>query len=155
MEMATSLARRSKCVRRQVGAVIISPDNSQVWVGYNGPPSEWTPAIHPILDTSCDRWCERSKLSNLGRTMASYDNCITIHAEKNALLKSDPTLRRGGKIYVTSFPCWDCAKAIANSGIIHVVTRYDRVADEHRMPRQTMDMLADSGLEVEIYDRVN
>lgn len=154
MEMATSLARRSKCVRRQVGAVIISPDNSQVWVGYNGPPAGWiTQREFGGGDGStCDNWCQRAILDG---ALPTYDNCITIHAEKNALLKSDPTLRRGGKIYVTSFPCWDCAKAIANSGIIHVVTRYDRVADEHRMPRQTMDMLADSGLEVEIYDRVN
>lgn len=147
MAVAEAMALRSKCVRRQIGAVIVSPDNSQIWVGYNGPPAGWMPTNDV---TTCEMWCERSKFN---QATAGYDNCITIHAEANALLKSDRALRRGGTIYVTSFPCWDCAKMVANSGIKKVVTRLDEERDAHRLPHRTIEMLADSGLEVGIYGR--
>jgi dCMP deaminase len=146
MAMADVMAVRSKCVRRQIGAVIVSPDNSQVWVGYNGPPADWE--LQGKLGVSCEMWCERAKFN---QGTPGYDNCITIHAEANALLKSDRASRQGGTIYVTSFPCWDCGKMIANSGIKRVVTRLDEERDAHRLPHTTIKMLGDSGLEVGIY----
>jgi dCMP deaminase len=149
MAMADAVAKRSKCTRRQIGAVIVSSENFNNWIGYNGPPASWK--LQGNLGTSCEMWCDRAKFM---QPSPDYDNCITIHAEANALLKSDPVLRKNGTIYVTSFPCWSCAKMIANSGIRKIVTRLDEEADAHRLPHRTIEMLADSGLEVGIYGRV-
>lgn len=157
MAVAQAMSGRSKCVRRQIGAVIVSTENFHTWIGYNGPPAEWKPQRStisvrggPETETQCNEWCRRAIR---GEASAAYDNCITIHAEANALLKSDPALRKGGTIYTTSFPCWDCAKMIANSGIKKIVTGYDNEADAHRLPHQTMQMLGDSGLEVVLWTK--
>lgn len=50
-----------------------------------------------------------------------YTDCPSIHAEANALLSSDRSRHEGGTIYITSDPCWSCAKMIANSGLQCVV----------------------------------
>ena len=164
MSVAHSIALRSKCVRRQIGAVIVSPDNSQIWVGYNGPPADWHPQYstgvtvtvgegrNTVQHSSCDRWCERARGLSTEAT-AGYDNCVTIHAENNALIKSDPALRRGGTIYVTSFPCFGCAKMIANSGVKKVITEFDSDRDGHRLPELSRQMLNDSAVEVLIWQR--
>lgn len=150
MNVAEAVAKRSKCVRRQIGAVIVTSDNSQIWVGYNGPPAGWVPQFIP-LGSTCEMWCPRAQQND---ATVGYDNCITIHAEENALLKSDPTLRKGGTIYVTSFPCWVCAKSIANSGLVRVVTNLDTMQDAHRLPSPTIQMLNNSGLEVAVNGRI-
>lgn len=49
--------------------------------------------------------------------------CPSLHAEANALSVCDRSQREGGTMYVTSMPCYDCAKLIANSGLKTVVYR--------------------------------
>lgn len=58
-----------------------------------------------------------------GGGSSSYANCPSLHAEANVISVCDRSQRECGTLYVTSMPCMDCAKLIANSGLWRVVYR--------------------------------
>lgn len=124
LNIARETARRSNCVRRQHGAVIVKSRRIRS-TGYNGPPSG-----HPHCDEGACPRATTDASSGWG-----YDTCIAIHAEANAILYSSPEEREGASIYITGVPCFSCAKFIANSGITEVVAEgetyedWDRVKD--------------------------
>ena len=128
MSVATAMSKRSKCVNRQVGAVIVTKENRPMAVGYNGPPAHFNTTNNMLhfgseeklatTNNSCDGFCPRGGSSDRG---PSYSNCVSVHAEANALLFADRRDYEGGTIYVTQPPCWDCAKLIANSGVAAVL----------------------------------
>lgn len=104
MQMAQTIAQRSHDDRHQVGAVVVSSDNTQVLsVGYNGNYSG---------GPDC---AESNEPGQSG----------LLHAEINALLKLDYNNPKRKILYVTLSPCAMCAKAIVNAGISEVV--YDVV----------------------------
>jgi len=143
-EIAEVVGRRSKCSLRQVGAVIVSADNSYIVVGYNGPPASWVEA-----DTdSCRDWCPRAAERDQTR---GYDNCVSVHAETNAIAKADRTRIVGGTLYVSSSVCWDCGKVVANSGVSRVLMELDLDRDKHRDPMRTIEFLQSCGLEVLVF----
>lgn len=117
LKTALVIAERSRCVNRRVGAVIVNSNNRIISTGYNG-----APARHAASKTApvCAGVCPRGGSTDRG---AEYDNCIAIHAEANALLFADRSLLEGGTIYISSPPCFGCAKLIANSGLREVVAR--------------------------------
>ena len=78
-------------------------------------------------------------------TGLSYDECLTIHAEANALMFCDRREREGGTLYVTSAICVSCAKLVANSGLGKVWVRVTE-ADAHREPKKGIRLLEDSAL---------
>lgn len=147
--MAAELARRSLCVRDQVGAVIVDRHNKVIGEGYNGPPRGFWHANKP-----CTAWCPRAATaqwqaaegpyaagavdfpewaqSGFHGPNPDYSDCPALHAEANALLMADRSLCANGTIYVTSHVCIGCAKLIANSGLTRVVVR-----SEDRDHRQT------------------
>lgn len=141
LQMADTIAQRSLCVRAKVGAVITDPTNQYVVTGYNGPPAGYQHGTQP-----CSIWCKRTTNPT---PAPDYSDCYTIHAEANALLKSDYTARKGGTIYVNSHICWGCAKLIANSGLNRVVVRASRT-DLHRDPMASYAFLMDCGLFVNL-----
>lgn len=100
MEFATHLAQRSVDPKCQVGAAIVSKDNTQVYaVGYNG-----------------DHAGGPNTRDNLQTGASGF-----IHAEINALIKCDYNATKDKVMYVTYSPCSVCAKAIINAGIKEVV----------------------------------
>jgi dCMP deaminase len=101
----------STCAKRQYFAFVLSPDGRVVGTGYNGSP----PGIGHCIDGFCPRLAEGSAPGS------SYDNCIAVHAEANALLHSDRTARMGGTIIINGPPCWGCGKEIAGSGVKRLV----------------------------------
>lgn len=111
LNIARETARRSNCIRRQHGAVIVNRRRIRS-TGYNGPPSG-----HAHCDEGACPRAQSEAASGWG-----HDNCIAIHAEANAILYSSPGERDGSTIYITGVPCFGCAKLIANSGIVEVVT---------------------------------
>lgn len=145
IQMARAIAKRSLCVRAQVGAVITDTSNRIVGEGYNNPPAGYKHGAQP-----CNAWCKR-----VGSPTPSpdYSDCVTLHAEANALLMSDRSLRLGGTIYVTSHVCYRCAVLIANSGLERVVVDTDR-ADAHRDPLASYRFLVECGLQVCLNDLV-
>jgi len=99
MEFAHTISKRSYDPRFQVGAVIVTDDNTQVLsVGYNGNysggPNE----------------AESTEPGQSGM----------LHAEINALLKMDYNNPKRKKLYLTLSPCRICAKAIVNAGVDEV-----------------------------------
>lgn len=102
---------RSKDPNTQVGACIVNDDNKIVGVGYNGLPWGCEDTEFP--------WEERQ--GNLYDTKYPY----VVHAELNAILNSVKDLK-GCRIYVSLFPCHECAKAIIQSGITEIIYEDDK-----------------------------
>lgn len=82
-----------------------------------------------------------------------YTDCPSLHAEVNALLSSDRSRHEGGTIYVTSDPCWSCAKMIANSGLDAIVTETTQQKADERGATNTYRFLEQLGITVIIHER--
>lgn len=113
MGLAHLSAMRSKDPSTQVGAVIVSGEHRVVSIGYNGFPNGCSDDEFP--------W---DREGDFGATKYPY----IVHAELNAILNSKNDLR-GCSIYVSLFPCNECAKAIIQSGISRIVYESDKYAD--------------------------
>lgn len=152
IEQALSLAKRSKCARAKVGAIITGPEGRHiVGEGYNGPPSGYQHGSQP-----CTTWCQRAGTTAenpVAELSPVYDDCPSLHAEANALMRSDHSARIGGTIYVTSHVCFGCAKLIANSGLARVYVHTDK-ADAHRNPLASYQFLIQCGIQVQLSDLV-
>ena len=105
--IAEAASRRSSCQRDKVGAIIVK-DRRARSLGYND-----APASHP----GCQN-CPRRSIP-VGSTQ-SYDNCVALHAEQNAIIYCDREDMQGATIYVTRMPCITCMKLIMGSGIMAV-----------------------------------
>jgi dCMP deaminase len=137
MEMAEVIARRSLCSRAKHGAVIVSPSNRAVGLGYNGPPAGFDHHDEP-----CSRWCERGKYGPA--EVREYQDCPSVHAEANALLNTVAPIN-GAMLYVNGTCCMDCAKLVANSGISTVFMRA-RADEGHRRPADVVGFLERCGI---------
>jgi dCMP deaminase len=147
MGVADIVAKRSRCSRAQIGAVIVDTNSRISATGYNGPSATLK------VEGECLNWCERAQgKTGLG---SSYEGCPSIHAEANALLYVDRSRIEGGTIYVTGAPCMQCAKLISNSGLKRVVARV-KDSDAHRNPEVVLDYLVNCDILVEtIKDDIN
>ncbi|MBU1145482.1 MAG: dCMP deaminase family protein [Firmicutes bacterium] len=105
MGVAYLSSLRSKDDSSQVGACIVNQKNRIVGIGYNGFPVGCDDSVFP--------W-ERE--GNFLNTKYAY----VVHAEPNAILNSTVDLE-GSRMYVTLFPCNECAKLIIQSGIKEVI----------------------------------
>lgn len=132
MEMARVATRRSNCLRRQVGAVIVK-DRRIVSTGYNGTPR----GVRNCFDGGCPRCAGPSAPGqNLGE-------CLCAHAEENAIVQAAyhgiPV--RDGTLYSTLSPCLLCCKMIVNAGLAEVV-----YAEEYEFSEQARALLREAGL---------
>lgn len=112
MGLAHLSALRSKDPSTQVGACIVSNEQKVVGIGYNGLPKG--------CDDDCFPW-ERD-----GEFLETKYPFV-VHAELNAILNSTTNLN-GCTLYVSLFPCNECAKAIIQSGISRIVYEDDKYA---------------------------
>ena len=143
MDVADTIAKRSRCSRAQIGAVLVSANQRIASTGYNGP------AATLDVEGDCIDWCPRAQgivpLDNL------YDTCPSIHAEANALLYVDRSRIEGGTIYITDVACLQCAKLVSNSGVAKVVMRVGSKA-AHRKPEATIEYLKNCNIDVTILE---
>ena len=110
MGVANLSALRSKDETSQVGACIVDEKNHIVGIGYNGLPNGCDDNEFP--------WEREGDFLN---TKYAY----VVHAEANAILNASVNLDNA-RIYVTLFPCNECAKLIIQSGIKEVVYLDDK-----------------------------
>lgn len=110
MNVAILSAERSKDPNTKVGAAIVNADKRIVGIGYNGFPNGCSDEDFP--------WEREGDYED---TKYAY----VVHAEENAILNSTTSLK-GGSIYVSLFPCNECAKKIIQSGIEEVVYLSDK-----------------------------
>ncbi|MDD2217809.1 MAG: cytidine/deoxycytidylate deaminase family protein [Eubacteriales bacterium] len=134
MEMAQLTARRSTCLRRNVGAVIVK-DRHIIATGYNGAP-------RGLPHCEEKGGCLREKMGV--PSGERHELCRALHAEQNAIIQS-ATLGQsieGATIYCTHQPCVICAKMIINAGIRRIVVK-NGYPDEF-----AVELLADAGIRV-------
>jgi len=101
------VAERSTCRRRAVGCVLVDSHNHIVATGYNGVPA----GFKHCLDVPCE-----GAMSPSGTQL---NECWAVHAEMNAFLQlqSDDNLTA----YITTTPCFECAKVLSNSKVTRIV----------------------------------
>lgn len=114
MGIALLSAQRSKDPNTCVGACIVSDDNKILSVGYNGMPIGCSDDVFP--------W-EREG----GALDTKY--VYVCHAEMNAILNYTGNNMKGAKLYVTLFPCNECAKALIQKGIKEIIYSSDKYSD--------------------------
>jgi dCMP deaminase len=131
MDITALVARRTTCLRRAVGAVIVK-DKRILTTGYNGAPS----GVRHCTEVGCLR--EQLKVESGMR----HELCRGIHAEQNAIIQAayHGVSVKGASLFCTNQPCSICAKMIVNAGIVAIFYR-SVYGDE-----LARDMLAEAGI---------
>ncbi|MDR1496145.1 MAG: cytidine/deoxycytidylate deaminase family protein [Clostridiales Family XIII bacterium] len=134
MSIAKLTSERATCLRRKVGAVIVS-DKQIVATGYNGAPKG---IAH------CDEkgGCLREKLGV--PSGERHELCRALHAEQNAIIQAATSGQsiEGATIYITHQPCVICAKMIINAGIRKIIVN-EGYPDEF-----AVEILDEAGLKI-------
>lgn len=131
MGLAHLSALRSKDPNTQVGACIVDEDHKVVSIGYNGMPRGCNDLEYP--------WDREG-----GFLDTKY--AFVVHAELNAILNSERSVKDCA-IYVSLFPCNECAKAIIQSGIKKIIYESDKY-DGTDGNIASKKMLMDAGVEL-------
>ena len=137
MGVANLSAMRSKDPNTQVGACIVSQDNKILSMGYNGFPTGCSDDDFP--------WTREGE--ELERKYV-----YTVHSELNAILNYRGGSLEGAKLYVTMFPCNECAKAIIQSGIRELIYDTNKYPDSVAVIASRR-MLEAAGVKVMQYHR--
>ncbi len=116
MGVALLSSLRSKDPNTKVGACIVNQDKRIVGIGYNGFPFGCSDDVFP--------WAN-DKTKPVLDTKYPY----VVHAEPNAILNATSNIK-GATLYVTLFPCNECAKLIIQSGIKHIVYMDNKYENE-------------------------
>ena len=120
LSIAAAVSRRSTCLGRQYGAVIVNNDQI-IATGYNGAPR------------GCENCCDIGKCNREGHEHndGNYGNCRSVHAEMNAIISASRREMIGSTLYLAGFengkaiaaePCPICKRLSINAGIARVVT---------------------------------
>jgi dCMP deaminase len=138
MDITHLVAKRSTCLRREVGAVLVK-DKKILATGYNGAPSR----LEHCLDIGCLR--EKQGIPSGER----HELCRGLHAEQNAIIQAayHGVEIRGATLYCTNHPCIICSKMVINAGIQRVVYE-DGYADV-----LAAQMLKESGIKIGKFSR--
>lgn len=141
MELAVSLAKRSHCIKKHVGAVLVK-ETRIISIGYNGPPSGTHNCDEEFPETGCRR--------------DSKGSCsLALHAEQNAILyavKNKATVE-GSTLYVTLAPCLACARIIYSMGIEKVIFLYSYAAYKGLPSDEGVEFLQRFGVDVVVYPK--
>ncbi|SES82964.1 dCMP deaminase [Natronincola peptidivorans] len=138
MEMAEVAKKRSTCLRRQVGAVIVK--NQRILAsGYNGAPSS-------ILHCE-EAGCLREKLQV--PSGERHELCRGLHAEQNTIIQAalHGVGIKDSTIYVTHMPCIICTKMMINAGIKQLIYKGDYPDS------LSQEMLKEAGIIVKKYSK--
>ncbi len=142
MSIALLSSFRSKDKKTQNGACIVNDDKRIIGVGYNGLP-------RGLNDDVPQFWCDEDD----GDILNSKHTYV-IHAEQNAIHNRITHSLKNTTLYVTSFPCKECAKSICQSGIKKVIFMY--VKPHHEKENQAVEIMFDSaGIEYFEFDDLN
>jgi len=137
MDIAVLVAKRSTCLRRSVGAIVVK-DKRVLSTGYNGAPMN----VAHCRETGCIR--EKMKVPSGER----HELCRGIHAEQNAIIQAayHGVSIKDAALYCTNLPCSICAKMIINAGI---QTIYYQSGYADSMSREMLDEAGVDVLQIE------
>ena len=140
MQITELVSTRATCLRRKVGAIIVR-DRRILSTGYNGPPQN---IIH------CDErgGCLRDKLKIPSGQRMELSRAI--HAEQNAIIQAAKVgiSIQGSTLYVTTHPCFTCAKMLINAGVKEIIYK-DGYPDEF-----AKEILEEAGVKVVKFDEL-
>jgi len=123
-EITKTVAKRSSCCRRQVGAILVK-DKRIIATGYNGTPS----GMKNCNDGGCPR-CNSAEKSDPSTLL----ECLCVHAEENVIIQSAlaGVSPEGSTIYVTDSPCLHCFKLLLSAKVseVYYLKKYDDKALE-------------------------
>lgn len=133
MDISCLVAKRSTCVRRAVGAIVVK-DRRILATGYNGAPSH----IRHCSEVGCLR--EQMQVPSGQR----HELCRGIHAEQNAIIQAayHGVSIKAADLFCTNQPCSICAKMIINAGILRIVYQSGYADD------LSQQMLSEAGVEL-------
>ena len=141
MNIARQAARRSNCIRRQVGAIVVK-ERAIISTGYNGTPMG--------VRNCCDGGCLRCR--SKAEPGEGYDTCVCVHAEENAIVLAarHGTATEASALYSTLRPCFGCVKSAIQAGIREIV-----YGDEFTYPPDLetvySSLVSEAGLRVRHY----
>ena len=112
IEMAHVVKKRSTCLRRQVGAILVKHKHI-LSTGYNGAPK----GLAHCSEVGCLR--EKMHVPSGER----HELCRGLHAEQNAIIQAAVfgTSIKGSTLYCTNTPCVVCAKMLINAGVTEII----------------------------------
>ncbi|MAG39992.1 hypothetical protein CMI41_03430 [Candidatus Pacearchaeota archaeon] len=141
MLKAIAIATRSGCIRYQVGAIIADDDNRVVSSGYNGPSGK-IESCSSRAERGLENPCYKD-LAGIAFDVKNSGECEGIHAEENALYLAGRDGSKGNRMYVTIFPCMECARRIGANGIKEVIHLLD-----YPEKARALDILTKQGVNV-------
>lgn len=115
MKIAEVVSERSTCIKRKVGALLVS-DSHIISTGYNGVPPGFK---HCTKET-----CLRQELKSGERP----ELCRGVHAEINCVIQAaihGTSIKGNTILYTTTFPCTSCLKLLINAGINKIIYKED------------------------------
>lgn len=138
LEICDVVRKRSTCIRRAVGAVLVK-DGQVLATGYNGAP-RGSPHCYELGT------CLREKLNIPSGERAEL--CRGVHAEQNVIIQAarHGVNIRGSTLYCTNFPCSICSKMIINAGIKKIVYR------DHYTDELSLKLLKEADIEITKYE---
>lgn len=123
LEIARAVSKRSTCLRRQYGCIIVKNDEI-ISTGYNG-------SARGEVNCCDAGHCHREQM-NVPHG-EQYEKCVGIHAEQNAIISASRQDMIGSTMYLTGYmgafeivnpePCLICERMIKQSGIERVINR--------------------------------
>ncbi len=133
MEMAGVVAKRSTCLRRHVGAILVK-EKHILSTGYNGAPK----GMAHCEEVGCLR--ESQNIPSGER----HELCRGLHAEQNAIIQAAVfgTSIKGSVLYCTNTPCVVCLKMLINAGVTEIIYSGEYPDDLAK------EMLKESGLKI-------
>ena len=136
LDIAEAVSKRSSCLNKHWGAVIVK-DDTIVSTGYNGAPRK----IKDCMERGYCKLAEYRRNTNSGRGTC-YEQCVSVHAEMNAIIFANKDELKDSVLYLCGKernldgdweyvkkpnPCSECKKLIINAGIKMVVVKTSNV----------------------------
>lgn len=131
--IAAAVSKRSTCLRRRYGAVIIKNDEI-ISTGYNG-----AARGEPNCCDEGSCWRARNNIPH----GEQYEKCVAVHAEQNAIISAARRDMLGSTLYLAGFdengemaspePCLICSRLIKNAGISEIVVRTENGIERRKV----------------------
>lgn len=133
MEMSHVVSKRSTCLRRRVGAILVK-NKHILSTGYNGAPK----GMHHCSEVGCLRANQHIPSGE------RHELCRGLHAEQNAIIQAAVfgVSIQGSSLYCTNTPCVVCVKMLINAGVQEII-----FAGEYS-DKLAKDMIKESGIKI-------
>ncbi|PLW06805.1 hypothetical protein PCANC_12112 [Puccinia coronata f. sp. avenae] len=145
IELANLASLRSNCMKRRVGAVLVTVDKRVVSTGYNGTPRGMTNCNEGGCSRCNGKTYSAQKLTEAAVSSCgeNLEECLCLHAEENALLEAGRDRISSASLYCNTCPCLRCSIKIVQCGIKEVI-----YSQSYSMDEQTEQIFRQAGIKL-------